>query len=167
VVDGPVRLLGRLAGDGDDSDDLLGAEGGRPAGPGSVVEEVLQGPSQWLRGRRLFGALEVGRRCDPAVAPVADGDAAEAQLLGDGRDAGVGRQGEEDRGTSDEALIGGLLSLEALQREALCRGDLESRRSWSSHRPTHSGRAWRICPGLKSTGPTPIPERHSCRLVLG
>jgi hypothetical protein len=46
---------------------------------------------------------------------VADGQAGQAQLLGDGLDARMGRQGEDDRGASDQTLVGGLLSLETLQ----------------------------------------------------
>ena len=138
MVDGPVRLLGGLTGDGDDLNDLLGAEGGRRPGPGGVVEEVLQGPAHLLRGPVHFGALQVGSRRDLAIAPGANGPAGQAQLPGHGVDAGVVRQGQDDRGAADQALIGGLLSLEALQQVALDRRKLESRRFWSSQSSTPS-----------------------------
>ena len=130
MVDGPARLLGRLTGDGDDLDDLLGAEGGRFAGPGGVVEEVLQEPAELRRGQVLLGALQSRRRLQPAVAPGADGHAGQAQLAGHRLDAGVGRQGQDDRGPTDPALVGGLLSLNPLQDGLLCRGDLDRGRSW-------------------------------------
>jgi hypothetical protein len=138
VVDGSLRFLRGLTGDGDDLDDLFGAEGGRCPGPGGIVEELLHESTELLWGQVPFGALEVGRRCDPALAPGAHGQAGEAQLAGHGVNAGIVRQGQDDRGAANQALIGGLLSLEALQQVALDRRELESRRSWSSHSLTRS-----------------------------
>jgi hypothetical protein len=115
VADRPTRLLGRLTRHRHDLDDLLGGEGGRRPGPGGVVEDLSQERSQSMPVLVLLGSLQVGRRLQPAVPPVADGQAGQAQLLGDGLDARMGRQGEDDRGASDQTLVGGLLSLETLQ----------------------------------------------------
>jgi hypothetical protein len=41
-------------------------------------------------------------------------------------------------------LVSGLLSLNPLQHGLLCRGDLDSGRSWSSHHPAHSENGWTI-----------------------
>jgi hypothetical protein len=138
VVDGSIGLLGGLTGDGDDLDDLFGAEGGRRPGPGGIVEELLQEPAELLRGQVLFGAVEVGRRREPAIAPGANGQTGQAQVPGHSIDAGVVGQGQEDRGASDQALIGGLLALEALQQFALDGRKLKSRRFWSPHSSTRS-----------------------------
>jgi hypothetical protein len=125
VIDRPTRLLGRLTGDGDDLDDLLGAEGGRFAGPGGVGEEVLQESAELRRAQVLLGGLESGRGLDPAVAPGADGDAGQAQPAGRRLDAGVRRQGQDYGGATDQALVGGLLSLNPEQESLLCRRDLD------------------------------------------
>jgi hypothetical protein len=149
VVDGPARLLGRFTGEGDNLDDLLGAEGGRFAGPGGVIEEVLQEPAELRRGQVPLGGVQGGGRLPPAVAPGADGHAGQSQLAGHRLDAGVVGQGQDDGGPPDPALVSGLLSLNPLQHGLLCRGDLDSGRSWSSHHPAHSENVWTI-------GPEPI-----------
>jgi hypothetical protein len=146
VVDRSARFLGRLTGHRHDLDDLLGGEGGRLPRPGGVGEDLFQKPSQRPPVVVLLGSLQGGRGLLPAVSPVADGHARQAQLPGDGVDAGIGLQGQEDGGASDQALVGGLLSLNLLQHGALGRGDLDRGRLWSSHRPT------------PSTTPSTIPE---------
>jgi hypothetical protein len=156
VVDGSARFLGRLTGDGDDLDDLLGAEGGRFAGPGGIIEEVLQEPAELRRGQVLLGRSQSGRGLPPAVAPSADGHAGQAQLAGHRLDAGVGRQGQDDRGTTDPTLVGGLLSLNPLQERLLCRRDLDSGRSWPFHHPAPSANAWKIGSIPHSMVPTPF-----------
>jgi hypothetical protein len=136
MIDGPARLLRWLTRHGDDLDDLLGGEGGRSPGPGSVIEEVLQEAPELLRGPVLFGALQGLSRCEPTVAPGADGHAGQAQLPGHLLNAGVSCQSQDDGGPTDQALVSGLLALDPLQRGLLCRGDLDRYRSWSSHCPT-------------------------------
>src|SRR5947209_19758414 len=92
VTDRASRLLRWLAGHRHDLDDLLGAEGGRPAGARGISEEdldqaeelrvgevVLLGPGQGLGG------------VEPAVAPEAYGDPVEAEVPGGGLQARVGR----------------------------------------------------------------------------
>ena len=158
VVDGSARFLGRFTGDGDDPDDLLGAEGGRFARPGGVVEEVLQEPAELRRGEVLFGGLQSGRGLQPAVAPGADGHAGQAQLAGDRLDAGVGRQGQDDGGPTDPTLVGGLLSRNPLQESLLCRRDLDSSRSWPFHHPAPSANAWRTCSEPHTIVPTPAGQ---------
>jgi hypothetical protein len=166
VADGSARLLRRLTRDGHDLDDLFGAEGGRRPRSGSVVENLFQEDPQLLSVLVQLGTLQVGRRLKPAVTPVANGQAGQAQLLSDGLDARIGRQGEDDRGAADQALVGGLLSQEALQQGLLCRGHLESRRSWSSHSSTPSANDGTIRSESHSMEPTPIPVSHLCRHVL-
>ena len=56
VADGPTRLLGQLAGDRDDADDLLGAEGGRHPWARDVVEDLLD------EGRQLLVAEQAALR---------------------------------------------------------------------------------------------------------
>ena len=156
MVDGPARFLGRLTGDGDDLDDLLGAEGGRFAGPGSIIEEVLQEPAELRWGQVLLGGLQSRRGLPPAVPPGADGHAGQAQLAGHRLDAGVGRQGQDNGGPTDPTLVGGLLSLNPLQEGLLCRRDLDSGCSWSSHQHAPSAKAGMICSEPHSMVPTPL-----------
>jgi hypothetical protein len=144
VVDGPARLLGGLTGDGDDLNDLFGAEGGRFAGPGGVVEEVPQKPAELQWGPVLLGTWQGWCRLDPAVPPGADGHAGQTQAAGRGVNAGVSYQGQDEGGPTDQALVGGLLALDPLQHGLLCRGDLDRGRSWSSHLPVPSADAWTI-----------------------
>lgn len=146
MVDGPAGLLGRLTGDGHDPDDLLGAEGGRGAGAGGVGEHLLeQAQQRRLGGPLLLGLAQAWRLLEPAVAPVADGQAGQAQPPGGGLNAGVVREGQEDGGPADEALVGGLAAGEALQQGPLRRGEREGGwlgvYSWS-----HSGSACRARP---------------------
>jgi hypothetical protein len=156
VVNGPARLLGRFTGDGDDLDDLLGAEGGRFAGPGSIIEEVLQEPAELRWGQVLLGGLQSGGGLPPAVTPGANGDAGQVQLAGHRLDAGVDRQGQDNGGPTDQTLVGGLLSLNPVQESLLCRRDLDSCRSWSSHQPAPSAKAGMICSEPNSMVPTPF-----------
>jgi hypothetical protein len=121
VVDRPVRLLGRLTSHRNNLDDLLGGEGGRLPRPGGVIEDLFQERSRPTPVLVLLGSLQVSRCLQPAVSPVADGHASQAQLPGHGFDAGIGLQGQDDGGASDQTLVGGLLSLNPLQRSVLCR----------------------------------------------
>jgi hypothetical protein len=121
MVDGPIGLLGRLAGHGDDLDDLFGTEGGRLAGPGGVIKEGFQELRQRLRLGLGLGSLEVGRRRQPAIPPEPDRDASQAELTGHRIDARVVRQGEDDGSAADPTLVGRLLPLEAPQHVELRR----------------------------------------------
>jgi hypothetical protein len=121
VVDGPIGLLGRLAGHGDDLDDRLGTERGRLTGPGGVVKEGLQEPRQRMRPGLGFNSLEVGRRREPAIPPEPDRDASQAELTGHRIDARVVRQGQDDGGAADPTLVGRLLPLETPQHVELRR----------------------------------------------
>ncbi len=140
MVEGSARLLGWFAGDRNDRDDLLGAEGGRLARPGGVVEKVLQDLTELGWGQVLFGRKEGGRGLPPAVAPGTDGDASQAQLPSDGFDTGRDQQGQHDSGPTDQTLVGGLLSLNPLQKSLLGCRDLDRGCSWSSHRLVPSKR---------------------------
>ena len=83
MVDGPAALLGRLPGDGDELDDLLGGASGRASRPGGVREYLLNQARQRRRcGLRWLGRLQRGHGQQPAVAPVADGPAVQARGLG-------------------------------------------------------------------------------------
>jgi hypothetical protein len=60
-------------------------------------------------------------------------------------DARVGRQGQDDGVPPDEALVGGLPSLEPSPHSLLCRRDLDGCRSWSFHRFLLQGNSSTTC----------------------
>jgi hypothetical protein len=123
VADGAAGLFRRLAGHGDDLDDLLGAERGRPAGPWGVIESLLdQGKQTRLGGPFLLGVPEGGGSDEPTVAPVADGETGEAEPPGDRRDGFVGVQRQKDGNAAGQPPWGGLALLEALEQGALALG---------------------------------------------
>ena len=153
MVNGPTGLLGRLTGDGHEVDDLLGAKGGRASRPGGVGEHLGdQAPQRRLRGLLPLGLLQLGRRLQPAVAPVADGQAGQAQLPSHDLDARLIRQGQEDRGPSDQALVSGLLPHQALEQGLLHRGEREGNRRGCTHGSIPSTKA-RAIPEKGTVGP--------------
>ncbi len=153
VVDRPAGLLGRLTGAGHELDDLLGAESGRGARAGGVGEHLRdQGQQGRFGSLRLRGLLELGGGLAPAVAPVADGPARQAQPPGGGLDAGVGREGEQDRGPADEALVRGLAAGEALEQGLLRRGNRKRKSLGVPHGPPHAASAGE-CHAAYSTAP--------------
>jgi hypothetical protein len=116
VADGAAGLLRRLAGDGHDLDDLLGAEGGGGSGPVLIAEDILDEGQQFrLGGAFLLSVVEGGEGLQPAIPPQPDGHAGESQLPRHGRDAGLGSESQEDGGPADQALAGGLALVQALQ----------------------------------------------------
>jgi len=150
VIEGAAGFLGRLAGDGHHLNDLLGGKGGRGPGPVVIAEEVVdQGQELLGRSLALLGLLQGGGGLAPAVAPQADGQAGKAQPPGHSLDTGVGRQGQQDGGPTDQPLVGRLPPLQAFQQGLLHRGNNKSSGSRSTHsstRSTTSGRwAWRRC----------------------
>src|SRR5262245_32306932 len=156
MADRPARLLRRLTGDGDDLDDLLGAEGGRGARPGGVAEHLRDQAQQLLlRGLVLLGAPQGGSGLEPAVPPQAHGQPRQFQASGHGLDAGLGRQGQDEGGPADQALVGGLPPPQALEQGLLGRGNLDSNRLWSAHGPARS-----VTPGR-------FPWRHTMPRMLG
>ena len=150
MVDRPARLLRRLTGDRHEPDDLLGAEGGRGARPWGVGE-YLRDPGQQrrLRGLLLLRLLQRWRGLQPAVTPLADGQARQAQPPGGGLDAGVGREGEQDRGPADEALVGGLSPGEALEQGQQRRGNRKRDGLGVTHSPARSPSARAMPRGLQ------------------
>src|SRR4051812_30207983 len=109
VTDRASRLLGWLTGHGDDLDDLLGTEGGGPAGargiikdPGDQAEELGVGEVVVLGLSQSFGGVQ------PTVTPETDGDPIEAEVSGGGLEAGIGGQGEQDEDAADQPLRSGL-----------------------------------------------------------
>jgi hypothetical protein len=92
VVDRAAGLLRRLTSNGDQLDNLLGAEGGRGPWPRGIGEHLLDETQQGHFGNRLLlGLLQLGSRLQPTVAPVAEGAAGSPQSPGRGLDAWVGR----------------------------------------------------------------------------
>ena len=139
MVEGAAGLLGRLAGDGHDLNDLLGGEGGRGPGPIVIAEEVLDEGQELLgRGLVMLGLLQGGGGLPPAVAPEPDGQAGKAQPPGHDPDTGVGRQGQEDSSATDQPLVGRLPSLKAFQHGLLHRGNQNSSGSRSRHSSSRS-----------------------------
>lgn len=139
MVEGAAGLLGRLAGDGHHLNDLLGGEGGRGPGPVVIAQEILdQGQELLGRSLVLLGLLQGGGGLPPTVAPQADGQAGKAQPPGHGPDTGVGRQGQQDSGATDQPLVGRLPSLKAFQHSLLHRGNQNSSGSRSRHSSTRS-----------------------------
>lgn len=142
MVDGPTGLLGRLTGDGDELDDLLGAKGGRGPRPLGIGEYLLDQAQQLRRGGLLLlSVVELGGRLQPAVAPVADREAGQAQVPGGGLDAGVGGQGQEDGGPPHQALVGRLPPHQALEQGLLHGGEGKGNRLGLAHGPMPSGKA--------------------------
>ena len=136
MADGPARLLGRLAGDRDDADDLLGAEGGRHPWARDVVEDLLDERRQPLvAGQAALRLLEFGGSLQPTITPLANGEAGQAQEFGGRIDARVGGKGEEDGGAADQALAGGLARAKALQQGLDARGQHDGNGRRSTHDP--------------------------------
>jgi len=64
-----------------------------------------------LGGLLLLDTSQDLPRFQPAIAPGADGHAGQSQLPGNGFDAGLGREGQDEGRPADQALVGGLLAL--------------------------------------------------------
>src|SRR4051812_23977374 len=137
VADGPVGLLGRLAGHGDDSDDLLGGEGGGTAGPWRVVEGGFDHAEQILIGGLGLGLGLGGGQArgglEPSVTPEADADAGEAQVRGDFFQAGLVGQGEQDVDAAGQAHRGGLAAAQVFERGPLARREGDARGTRAAH----------------------------------
>ena len=123
MTDGPTRLLGWFAGDGDDADDLLGAEGGWHSGARVVVEDLLdEGRQLLVAPQAALRLAEFGGGLQPAVAPLADGEPGQTQEFGGRLDTRVGGEGEQDGDPADQTLAGGLARAKALQQGLHARG---------------------------------------------
>ena len=134
MADGPARLLGQLAGDRDDADDLLGAEGGRHPRARDVVENLLDEGRQLLVARQAaLRLVEFGGGLQPAVSPLANGEAGQTQELGSRLDARVGGESEEDGDAADQTLAGGLPGAKALQQGLHARGQYDGNGRRSTH----------------------------------
>src|SRR5437763_15058237 len=102
VADRSSRPLRWLAGHGHDRDDLLGAEGGRPAGARGIIEDLLDQAEELLVGGVVsLGLGQVLGGVPPAVAPEADRDPVEAEVPGGGLQAWVVGQREQDEDSTD------------------------------------------------------------------
>ena len=134
MADRTPRLLGWLAGHGDDLDDLLGAEGGRATGARGIIEDLLDQAEELRVGEIVF--LGLGQRLgggQPAVAPEPDGDPVEAEVPGGGLEAGVGGQREQDEDAADQPLGGGLSLAEMLEQGSLPGREVDGRRRRAAH----------------------------------
>lgn len=145
MADGPAGLLGRLAGQGHDLDDLLGAEGSRPPRAGRVVEDLFDQREQ----RPVVGTVgldlpQAAGRAAPAVAPEADGDAGEAKALGDRFQARIVGESAKDADAPGQAHGSGLAVLDLPQQRALPGGKLESARMGAAHGLPQGNDHWAI-----------------------
>ena len=136
MADGPTRLLGQFAGDRDDADDLLGAEGGRHPRARDVVENLLdEGRQLLIAGQAALRLLEFGGGLQPAIAPLANGEPGQAQEPGGRLDARVGGEREEDGDAADQTLASGLAGAKALQQGLHARGQHNGNGRRSTHDP--------------------------------
>jgi hypothetical protein len=166
VTDGPAGLLGRLAGDSDDLDDLLGAEGGGTTGARRVVERGLDQAEQiGVAGAVGFGGSQTVGGVKPAVTPEADADAGESLACGDALQARVIGQREQDIGATDETHRGGLATAEVLQRGTLARRQGDARRTRAAHVTTRF--SWQDRYLLLVYSFSPAPDSLSWLGVLG
>lgn len=136
MADGPARLLGRLAGDRDDADDLLGAEGGRHPWARDVVEDLLdEGRQLLIACQASLRLVEFGGGLQPAITPLPNGESGQTQEFGSRLDARVGGKSEEDGDAANQALAGGLAGAKALQQGLHARGQHNGNRRRSTHDP--------------------------------
>jgi len=120
MADGATGLRGWLTGNSNDLDNLLGAEEGRLATAGGIVQGLFDQAEQLLvRSAVSFGRLQAVGSLQPAVTPEANGDTVEAQLLRHGLQARLGGKGEEDGDAADQALGSGLTLAELLEQGSL------------------------------------------------
>jgi hypothetical protein len=121
VTDGTLGLLRRFAGHGDDLHDLFGGESRRTARTWGIVEEAFDDRQQLGIGEFVLGLLQRRPGVPPTVSPEPDGDAIEAEVLGDGRQARVRGERQEDEDAADQALGGGLPLAQLLEARPLTR----------------------------------------------
>jgi hypothetical protein len=116
--------------------DLFGAEGGGLATARGVVEDSLDQPQQALVvGLIGFGGAQGVRAVEPSVTPEADTDAGQAQALGDGLQARVVSQGQQDADAARQAYRGGLALVDLPEQAALSIREFNGARR-GAHNPT-------------------------------
>jgi hypothetical protein len=134
VAEGTAGFLRRLAGHGDDLDDLLGAEGSWATRARGVIEDLFdQGQQLRVRDVVVFG---LGQRLgggQPAVTPEADGDPVEAEVSGGRLQARVHSQGQEDEGSADQSLGSGLPLTDLLEQGPLPGREADASRGRTTH----------------------------------
>ena len=134
MADGPARLPGRLTGQRHDPDDLLGGEGGRPAGARGIVEDPRdQAEELWVGEVVLLGPGQGLGGGEPAVAPETDGDPVEAEVPGGDQQARVGGQREHDVDAADQPLGCGLALAKLVEQGSLSSREVDGRRRRAAH----------------------------------
>ena len=135
VTDRASRLLRRLAGHGHDLDDLLGAEGGRPAGARGITEDRGDQAEELRVGEVVLLGLGQGLGgVPPAVAPEPDGDPVEAEVSGGGLQARIGGQREHDADAADQPLGSGLPLAKLFELGSLPGREVDGRRRRAVHK---------------------------------
>lgn len=104
MADGSPGLLRGFAGHGHDLHDLFGGESGGTPRTRGLVEQVFDDCQQLGIGEFVLGLLQRRTGVPPTVTPEPDGDAIEAEVMGDGRQARVRGQRQEDEDAADQAL---------------------------------------------------------------
>jgi hypothetical protein len=134
VTDRASRLLRWLAGHGHDLDDLLGGEGGRPAGARGIIEDRGDQAEELRAGEVILLGLGQGLGgVPPAVAPEADGDPVEAEVAGGGLQARIGGQREHDADAADQPLRSGLPLAKLFEQGSLACREVDGRRRRAAH----------------------------------
>jgi hypothetical protein len=125
VADGSPGLLGRFAGHGHDLHDLFGSERRRTSRTWGIVEEAFDDHQQLGIGEFVLGLLQRRPGIAPTVTPESDGDAIEAEVLGDGRQARVRGERQEDEDAADQALGSRLPLAQLFEAGPLTRREFE------------------------------------------
>jgi hypothetical protein len=125
VADGSPGLLRRFAGHGHDLHDLFGGECCGATRTRGIVEQVFDDRQQLGIGEFVLGLLQHRTGVAPTVTPEPDGDAIEAEVLGNGRQARMRGQRQEDEDAAHQALGSGLPLAQLFEAGPLARREFE------------------------------------------
>ena len=101
-----------------------------------VVEDLLDERRQLLvTEQAALRLVEFGGGLQPAIAPLANGEAGQTQEFGSRIDARVGGKSEEDGDAANQTLAGGLAGAKALQQGLHARGQHDGDGRRSTHDP--------------------------------
>jgi hypothetical protein len=128
VADGSPGLLGRFARHGHDLHDLFGGESCGATRTRGIVEQVFDDHQQLGIGEFVLGLLQRRTGVPPTVPPEPDGDAIEAEVLSNGRQARMRGQRQEDEDAADQALGSGLPLAQLFEAGPLARREFEEGR---------------------------------------
>jgi hypothetical protein len=143
VTNGSPGLLRRFAGHGDDLHNLFGGESRGTARTRGIVEQAFEDRQQLGIGEFVLGLLQRRPGVPPTVPPETDGDAIEAEVVGDGRQTRVRGQRQENEDAADQALGGGLPLAQLLKAEPLARREFEESGRSAHGRDRFGSMGWR------------------------